>query len=196
MNCRAALRGSRRSRPTAARDPALAYQWLSSNAAKWGRTVFVVTYDEHGGFFDHVAPPPIKYRNGAVAFDSAGVRVPALVAGPFAPPGVCKVLFDNTSVLQLLAERFGKPGEAYSSSVTARAATFASVSSVLSASAANNGVVAISAHPSGATVAAPSVVSNDRLRTAFDAAAKNLVAQHSSEAVAKFPELRDYGKIV
>jgi phospholipase C len=49
--------------------------------------VFIVTYDEHGGFFDHMPPLEVKYRNpNGVAFDTTGPRVPAIAAGPFASP--------------------------------------------------------------------------------------------------------------
>ena len=169
----------------------LVYRWLTSNAVKWGQTVLVVTYDEHGGFFDHVPPPALKYRNGGIAFDSAGVRVPTIVAGAFAPQGVSKTVLDNTSILQLLAERFGRPGETYSPSVAGRAGTFASVSSVLSASAANGSALAVPAAAGPPTVA-PSAPGSDQLRRAFDAALKNLVRQHQGEAVAKFPDLAGY----
>src|SRR5450432_1653307 len=86
-----------------------------------GENVFLTTYDEHGGFFDHVSPLPVKYRNpNGVAFDTTGPRVPAIVAGPFAPQGVAKQPLDNTSILQLLAERFGHPGETFSAEVAGR----------------------------------------------------------------------------
>jgi phospholipase C len=71
--------------------------------------VLVVTFDEHGGFFDHVAPPRIPYVGPGFRFDSAGVRVPAVVASPFVAAGsVCHALLDHTSILQLLTERFGE----------------------------------------------------------------------------------------
>jgi phospholipase C len=167
------------------------YGWLASNPARWARTVLIVTYDEHGGFFDHVAPLALKYRNpqAGVSFDSTGVRVPAIVAGPFASPGVSHTPFDNTSILQLLAERFGRPGERYSSTVAARAGTMASVSTVLSATAANTAIAAIgSIAPSGS--ASPSLQGNANLRAAFNGAVQNLVSQHQAEALAKYPELR------
>src|SRR5713101_9216496 len=91
------------------------YQWFSNETKRWARTVFIVTYDEHGGFFDHVPPLPVKYRNpNGVAFDTTGPRIPAIVVGPFAPKTVSKEPIDNTSILQLIAERFGNAGEAYS----------------------------------------------------------------------------------
>ncbi|MHB8419027.1 MAG: alkaline phosphatase family protein [Myxococcales bacterium] len=89
------------------------YLALSGNPRRWARTLFVVTYDEHGGFFDHVAPPPIPTPRPAVAepghgppFETLGVRVPALVVSPLVPPGPCHALFDHTSLLKLIAERF------------------------------------------------------------------------------------------
>ena len=58
------------------------YQWFSNDTKRWARTVFIVTYDEHGGFFDHVPPLPVKYRNpNGVAFDTTGPRIPAIVVG-------------------------------------------------------------------------------------------------------------------
>jgi len=165
------------------------YKSLTSNAARWARTALIVTYDEHGGFFDHVAPLAVKYRNPAgVSFDSSGPRVPAIVAGPFASQGVSHVTLDNTSILQLLAERFGRPGEVYSSTVAGRAATMASVSAVLSATAANAAIASVaSSLPSGSAV--PSQEGNANLRVAFGAAVQNLVSQHQAEALAKYPEL-------
>ncbi|AUX28396.1 MULTISPECIES: alkaline phosphatase family protein [Sorangium] len=60
------------------------YNHLIASPA-WPHTVLVVTYDEHGGFYDHVRPPP---ANEAGPFDTLGVRVPALVVSPWAPRGV------------------------------------------------------------------------------------------------------------
>jgi hypothetical protein len=125
----------------------------------------------------------------AVAFDSAGVRVPAIVAGPFGPRGVCKAPLDNTSILQMLAERFGTPGEAYSSSVAARAGTFGSVTSVLSVRAAN-GVVAAIPTRQGLSGLVPSGAGHQQLEAAFTTALKDMVSRHGSEALAKFPDLK------
>jgi len=169
------------------------YARLTSNPDRWARTVLIVTYDEHGGFFDHVPPLALKYRNpqAGVSFDSTGPRVPTIVAGPFAPRGVSHTALDNTSILQLLAERFGSPGETYSSTVVGRAATMASVSAVLSATGANTAVALVgSAAPPGN--GGPSQQGNANLRAAFDGAVQNLVSQHQAEALAKYPELRGY----
>ena len=99
------------------------YNDLTSNAERWAKTVMIVYYDEHGGFFDHVPPPKIPYNTKSITphpFESLGLRVPGLVVSPFVKPGtVCSELFDHTSVLQFIAERFAKD-KTYSTTVTAR----------------------------------------------------------------------------
>jgi phospholipase C len=68
---------------------------------QWKDTVVIVTYDENGGFWDHVAPP-VKDRWGP------GTRVPALVISPFAKRGfVDHTEYDTTSILKLIETRFG-----------------------------------------------------------------------------------------
>ena len=100
---------------------------LMANSAQWAKTVLFATYDENGGFFDHVAPvtaplgtpgefvtapavpdptvvgsPPISGPIGL------GFRVPMLVISPFTRGGlVSSDLFDHTSVLRFLETRFG-----------------------------------------------------------------------------------------
>jgi phospholipase C len=173
------------------------YKWLASDLKRWARTVFIVTYDEHGGFFDHVPPLPVKYRNPkGVAFDTTGPRVPAIVAGPFAPNHVSKERFDNTSILQLIAERFGSVGEAYSPEVAGRMHQgIKSTSTVLSLGAGNIDVCDVSAAlamPPGIVPPHPTATNN--LRLGFDQAARNLANTHQAEVFAKYPELRSYVK--
>jgi phospholipase C len=168
------------------------YRALTSNPAKWARTVLAVTYDEHGGFFDHVPPLRISYRNpNGVAFDSTGPRTPTLIAGPFAPKrAVSKRKLDNTSILQLIADRFGEAGEGYSHEVTGRAQQgIESVSAVLDAGAANTDICQIGQPVP--TADANAVMSSD-LRRGFDTAVRSFVARHQTEALTKFPELRKY----
>lgn len=71
------------------------YEALRSSP-QWGETLLVVTYDEHGGFFDHVptptegVPSPDGIASAApvgFAFDRLGVRVPALLVSPWIEPG-------------------------------------------------------------------------------------------------------------
>ncbi len=67
----------------------------------WKDSVIIITYDENGGFWDHVAPP-IKDRWGP------GTRVPALIISPYAKKGfVDHTEYDSTSILKLIELRFG-----------------------------------------------------------------------------------------
>ncbi len=70
----------------------------------WTKTLFVITYDEHGGFFDHVTPPaaiPVS------AIKEYGVRVPTFVVSPWVDQGkVTDVVFDHTSFAKTIARRF------------------------------------------------------------------------------------------
>ena len=67
----------------------------------------IVTYDEHGGFFDHVAPPTSADDNADIGFDQLGFRVPTLLVGPYVRPGVDHTTYDHTSWLKYVCERFG-----------------------------------------------------------------------------------------
>jgi phospholipase C len=74
----------------------------------WKHTVLVVTFDEWGGFFDHVAPSPAPDVDPR--FQLRGFRVPALVISPFARRGhVASETFDHTSVLKLIEWRWRLP---------------------------------------------------------------------------------------
>ncbi len=75
------------------------------NSPQWPKTLFIITYDEHGGFYDHVSPPAAEDDNPA--FRSYGVRVPALVVSPFTPRGaVSHTLYDHTSIIKSILLRF------------------------------------------------------------------------------------------
>lgn len=73
---------------------------------QWDKCLLVVTYDEHGGFYDHVTPP--ISGDDLVAFNHMGVRVPALIAGPYVRQG-CAVntVVDHVAILKTLATRWG-----------------------------------------------------------------------------------------
>lgn len=108
-----------------------AYLSLMGNPALRARTVMILTYDEHGGFFDHVSPMPIMTEAppGASypAFDCSGVRVPGLIISPLAPEGaVYSKPLDHTSILSFLARKFGG-GKDYSGEVAAREAELSTV---------------------------------------------------------------------
>ncbi len=68
----------------------------------WNDTVVILTYDENGGFWDHV-PPPVVDPWGP------GTRVPALVFSPFARGGVDSTVYDTTAILKLIETRWNLP---------------------------------------------------------------------------------------
>lgn len=107
------------------------YQTLISNEDRWKNTLFIVTYDEHGGFFDHVSPLPVTCRGNGYEFETTGLRVPAFLISPYvAKGGVFSEKVDHTSILQLLAEKLD-PTKGYSAAVTARNAQLDRLSSAL-----------------------------------------------------------------
>ena len=66
----------------------------------WANSAIILTYDENGGFWDHV-PPPAGDRWGP------GTRIPLLVISPFAKRGfVDNTLYDTTSILKFITRRF------------------------------------------------------------------------------------------
>jgi phospholipase C len=79
-----------------------------AKSPQWSKCLFVLTYDEHGGFFDHVAPPTTA--DDDAAFRQLGFRVPTLVAGPFVRTG-CPVdtLLEHVSVIKTLTKRWDLP---------------------------------------------------------------------------------------
>jgi hypothetical protein len=100
------------------------YNALVDQPDLFEQTVFIVTYDEHGGFFDHVPPPKtvhperlgsrrrsremgrrlvswfVDYRNRPFAFTQLGVRVPTVVVSPWVSEGaIDSTVYDHTSVV-------------------------------------------------------------------------------------------------
>jgi phospholipase C len=93
--------------------------------------MMIVTYDEHGGFFDHVPPLPIATTVAGFQFKTTGVRVPAFVVSPQVEKGsVFGGNLDHTSVLQLLADRFNAAQE-YSAAVGARQTQLVPLATIL-----------------------------------------------------------------
>lgn len=77
----------------------------------WRRGAMIVTYDEWGGFFDHVRPPVVRddrvSRVDEDNFGQLGFRVPTLLLSPYAQPGfVDHSLYDHTSALRFIEWRF------------------------------------------------------------------------------------------
>jgi phospholipase C len=116
--------------------PATAPQWgenlvqnvldiLTSNPEVWAHTLFILNYDENGGFFDHVQPPtpplgtegeyltmnPLPAEaSGDAGPVGLGFRVPCLLMSPFTRGGfVATENFDHTSTLRLIETLFGVP---------------------------------------------------------------------------------------
>ena len=171
------------------------YQAVRANPRRWARTLMVVYYDEHGGFFDHVPPPAIGYstrEDQPHAFASTGPRVPGIVISPLVAPGsVCSALLDHTSVLQLLAELF-TPGQDYGDDVAARR-----LQGVASLSVALDDVQRSDSAPPpaqaipvqtvlGRSLAAPPI---SGMQAAFEGAALELIRQEPGRLAQKYPEL-------
>ncbi|HEY2321701.1 MAG TPA: alkaline phosphatase family protein, partial [Thermoanaerobaculia bacterium] len=91
------------------------YNTLVSNPKVWAETLLIVTYDEHGGLFDHVPPPPATPPGPSVpeahcdtdsaadkfTFNVLGCRVPAIVISPYINPGSSiPEHFDHTSIIK------------------------------------------------------------------------------------------------
>jgi phospholipase C len=110
----------------------------------WPGTLLIWTYDEHGGYYDHVAPPAavppddvegrslVAHKSwlhtvlkplfpgyvghaqrlvaGPLQYDTYGFRVPAVIVSPYARPNcVLSEVFDHTSVLKLVEEKWNLP---------------------------------------------------------------------------------------
>jgi phospholipase C len=104
---------------------------LVDHPEMFAKTVFILTYDEAGGFYDHMLPPvpPVRPEQGFSTVSVAGeikdygtksvanpgthpiglgIRVPTIVISPWSRGGqVCSELFDHTSVIQFVEKRFG-----------------------------------------------------------------------------------------
>jgi phospholipase C len=81
------------------------------NSPDWDSTLLVITYDEHGGFYDHVQPPPVDAGDNS-GFATYGVRVPALVIGPRVRNEVCHAFFDHTTLMKTILLRFAPDPDA------------------------------------------------------------------------------------
>jgi phospholipase C len=82
----------------------------------WKQTLLVITYDEHGGCFDHVEPPAATAPDGSAPdgfdFGYFGVRVPAVIISPYVPAKsvirpASLTPFDHTSIIATLRKLFG-----------------------------------------------------------------------------------------
>ena len=83
-----------------------------AKSPQWKNVMLVVTYDEHGGYYDHVPPPMTTddtlEKFGVDGFQQLGFRVPAIVAGPYIKQGyVSPVVYNHASALKHLQNTFG-----------------------------------------------------------------------------------------
>lgn len=89
------------------------------NSPKWRETLFIITFDEHGGVFDHAPPPYAKNpwpndSNDGFRYDLMGVRVPTILVSPWIEPQTVfrsgeSTAFDATSILATLLHWAGVP---------------------------------------------------------------------------------------
>ena len=106
---------------------------LLRNGPGWNQTLLILTYDEHGGYYDHVLPPPVEPPDASVSpnafmqtqaskyhdsyltqpdytfrFDRLGFRVPTVLVSPLIPRGtVAKTPYRHTSILRFIADLLG-----------------------------------------------------------------------------------------
>lgn len=127
-------------------DVALGEQYIHDvyyalrNGPAWNQTLLIVTYDEHGGLYDHVPPPsgavPPDASAGEFGFDFTrfGPRVPTVLVSPLIPAGTVfrvpagAMPLDHTSILKTVATRWNLP------SLTARDAAAVGIGDALSLS--------------------------------------------------------------
>lgn len=135
-----------------------------SRSPVWEETLLVITYDEHGGCYDHVPPPghaapPDRAATAGqmgFTFNRFGVRVPTVVVSPYVEAGtICRPAgstpFDHTSILATLRNCLGLDGP-----LTARDAAAPDLSCVLTSSTPRTDRPAVSPLPLPAPVDAPS----------------------------------------
>lgn len=102
------------------------YDALAANQKLFSKSALIVTYDEHGGFYDHVIPGPAVNPDGQnspnpddepqfssfkFAFDRIGLRVPTIIASPWIAKGsVEHRMLQHTSIIKTVTEIFGLAG--------------------------------------------------------------------------------------
>lgn len=115
------------------------YNAIRSNDAIWNSTMLVIVYDEHGGTYDHVTPPPTVQPDNGVAqdpgeniakmgpfdFTRLGIRVPAVIVSPYIEAGtIDRTVYDHTSVIATAGKLFIKDPNVSLTKRDRQAATF------------------------------------------------------------------------
>lgn len=146
----------------------------------WKNTLLVITYDEHGGCYDHVVPPPATPPGGQTPdgfdFRFFGVRVPTVIVSPYVRPGSVirpseLTPFDHTSIIATLRKLFGF------AALTPRDAAAPDLLTALSAEATNDGPASITAPavpPAPAQVARAAAQPPNGLQQSLSTAAAQL----------------------
>ena len=161
------------------------------NSPCWKKTLLIITYDEHGGCYDHVPPPPATPPDGLVVdpsgfdFNAYGVRVPAVLVSPYIPPG-SKIRppanadgsvtpFDHTSIIKTLRELFNLGNR-----LTDRDEAAPSLVSALSLDAPNNdgppSIAPVLVQPSAAALTARASAAPNGMQDSLANAAASLPA--------------------
>jgi phospholipase C len=95
------------------------------SSPNWEKTMLIITYDEHGGYFDHVPPPvalapdliPPLVQPGESAYEGFaryGFRVPSVVVSPYAKQNyVSHQVYDHTSILAMVERKWNLPALTY-----------------------------------------------------------------------------------
>jgi len=97
------------------------YSALRSNEAVWKKTLFILVFDEHGGYYDHVQPPATVSPDGIMGrtdqpflvpfdFKRLGLRVPALLISPWFAPAVDSTVYSHSTLPGSIIEAFNLPG--------------------------------------------------------------------------------------
>lgn len=180
------------------------YDALVANESLWKETALIVTYDEIGGFFDHVAPGNAPNPDGinspnpddtanfqlpVFAFDRSGLRVPAVIASPWIEKGIVENRkLQHTSVIKTVTEMFGLAGPLNQRDKSAT--SFANLFQKLSAPRAPSSMPKKLPRPSldGATVSTVAGVAIDPADEPLDSLAKEWL-QGTIRLTAKSPSL-------
>jgi phospholipase C len=107
------------------------YDAVTANKKVWEKTLLLITYDEHGGLYDHV-PPPATVNPGdkppgstLFNFERLGLRVPSVLVSPFIPRGtIIRKVYDHTSLIATASKLFVTSPPFFLTERDRRAATF------------------------------------------------------------------------